>query len=676
MAIGSQIGSLYVRIGADTGDLDKGMKKAGLAVKNFAGVAKAATLAMVAVGTAVTAAAATFVAFTRSAATSANELANLARVANTGVESFQKWSYAARTVGIEQDKLADILKDVNDRVGEFMQTGGGPMKDFFTQIAPKIGITANAFRNLSGPQALQLYYDSLVKAGASQQDLTFYMEAMASDSTRLLPLLKDSGEAFKELGDQAARTGIIMSQLDVAKLQDAFAQFQKLGAVFEAIKNQIAIALAPVVSELLDRFTDGSIDVRTFGDYAVKAFRLVATAVAYVIDAVNDFRRDLKGLQVMGDQVNLALTQGFNYTYQAIGKLIDFVVEGINQVIQAANSVPGIDIPIVPKVKDSAIAKNLESMVQAAKAQLSKSQAEFLDYSNTGSAVDWVNKQFDAARKRSEELANTISVTPGANGGGANNPSAPATGNSKLDDAKKKEHEAYVQSLNQRLEALRQSLLTEQQTELEAFYEKQDVLAKAREEGLKNTEDLDQMEADLRQQFQDKMTEIDKRAADERKRIQDQEHQKRVGVASDMMSNLATLMDSGNKKMFQIGKVAAISRAILSGYEAVTQAYRVGTEIGGPPVGAAFAATAAAATAAQIAAIKNTQFGAGGGTAGGGYSKPSDAIPQGATTQPARQNQVVTIALEGGDFYSKKQVRGLITQINEALDDGAKLNIA
>jgi hypothetical protein len=85
--------------------------------------------------------------------------------------------------------MSDILKDVNDRIGDFMQTGGGPMADFFENIAPKVGVTAEQFARLSGPEALQLYVDSLEKAGLSQQEMTFYLEAMASDTTALIPLL-------------------------------------------------------------------------------------------------------------------------------------------------------------------------------------------------------------------------------------------------------------------------------------------------------------------------------------------------------------------------------------------------------------------------------------------------------------------------------------------------------
>lgn len=100
---------------------------------------------------------------------------------------------------MEQDKLSDIMKDVNDKFGDFMQTGGGEMADFFEKIAPKVGVTAQQFKGLSGPQILEKYYQTLQKANVSQAEMTFYMEAIANDATLLAPLLDNNGQKLKRV---------------------------------------------------------------------------------------------------------------------------------------------------------------------------------------------------------------------------------------------------------------------------------------------------------------------------------------------------------------------------------------------------------------------------------------------------------------------------------------------
>ena len=65
------------------------------------------------------------------------ELTKTAYIANTTVENIQKYVVAAKGMGIETDKLGDIFKDTQDKVGDFLTTGGGEMADFFENIAPQ-----------------------------------------------------------------------------------------------------------------------------------------------------------------------------------------------------------------------------------------------------------------------------------------------------------------------------------------------------------------------------------------------------------------------------------------------------------------------------------------------------------------------------------------------------------
>jgi hypothetical protein len=208
----------------------------------------------VAAGAATAALATALGAMVRSTVAAANEITQFAQIANATPEAFQRWSAASSTVGIEQEKLADILKDVNDRVGDFLQTGGGPMADFFENIAPKVGVTAEQFAKLSGPEALQLYVSSLEKAGVNQQEMTFYLEAMASDATRLIPLLQNGGAEMTRLGERAAGLGVVLDQRTLTALRRTQVALVGVGQVFEGMRNQIGAALAPAVTALAEGF--------------------------------------------------------------------------------------------------------------------------------------------------------------------------------------------------------------------------------------------------------------------------------------------------------------------------------------------------------------------------------------------------------------------------------------
>lgn len=254
----ASIGSLTISLMMSTGAFETDTKRAeSIAKKRAEAIDKAFSEMGQKIGLAATAAGGAIAAMVVSAANSAKEISNLANISGAGAQEFQRFAAGAKTVGIEQDKLGDIFKDFREKVGEFVQTGGGGMKDFFEQVAPKVGITADAFRNLSGPQALQLYVDTLEKAGLSQEQMSFYLESMASDTTALIPLLRDGGKEMTALGDAAAKTGQIMTDQTMFAAKQLSLNMQMLQGNLAGLKNEIASAFIPTLVNLTDEFLAG-----------------------------------------------------------------------------------------------------------------------------------------------------------------------------------------------------------------------------------------------------------------------------------------------------------------------------------------------------------------------------------------------------------------------------------
>jgi hypothetical protein len=237
---------LLVKIGADTSGLERGLKRAGV---GLAGLAKAAGASAALVGGALSAMAVQGLQL-------GNEIERLSRRANALPEDFQRMAAGALKFGIDSQGLSDILQDVNDKVGDFLTTGAGGMVDFFETVAPKVGVTADMFRKLSGPQALQLYVSSLEKANLSQQEMTFFMEAIASESTSLLPLLQNNGAAMRQFGDEAERAGLILSGDMLEQLREAERAMGQMGNVVRVLQQRLAVELAPSLQAAAERFNE------------------------------------------------------------------------------------------------------------------------------------------------------------------------------------------------------------------------------------------------------------------------------------------------------------------------------------------------------------------------------------------------------------------------------------
>ncbi|WP_111734669.1 hypothetical protein [Roseovarius amoyensis] len=213
------VGDIAVEVSADIGPLQREMQKGTRSTQQFGKdfettaqrMAKMAGKVTLAIG-AISVAAGALGSVAQMVTQQAREIETLSQTAGVGVERFQSLSFAVREYGIESEKLSDILKDVNDKFGDFFANGGGPLKDFFDNIAPKVGVTADQFKRLSSADALGLYVQTLEAANVSQSEMTFYMEALANDATRLVPLLSNNADEMKRLEQNARDLGIVLSE--------------------------------------------------------------------------------------------------------------------------------------------------------------------------------------------------------------------------------------------------------------------------------------------------------------------------------------------------------------------------------------------------------------------------------------------------------------------------------
>lgn len=291
--------------------------------KKFAFAAAAGTSAFVALGIA--------------SAKTSRELVNSARVAGEGLEKFQALSLASKEYGIEQEKLGDILKDTQDRVGDFLITGGGPMLDFFEEIAPKIGVTAQQFKGLSGSEALQLYHDSLVQANVSQEEMVFFMEAMASDATQLLPLLKQGADGIAEYARKAEILGLNLSDIDAAQLELMNKSISTGQQALEGLGRQVALKISPFIQDLADEFLNVAKEAGGVGEIVNKSFDVALKAIGIFADGVRGLQIVWKGATVLVAGFVSTLITGIAKADQALTAFMN-LIPGVNATVSTTIS--------------------------------------------------------------------------------------------------------------------------------------------------------------------------------------------------------------------------------------------------------------------------------------------------------------------------------------------------
>ena len=324
---------------------------------------------------------AAFGAFMVSSAKNAKELEAQARLAGLNVEEFQSLSYAFEMFNIEQEKFADISKDVQDNLGDFIATGAGPFKDFFEQVAPQVGLTADALKDLSSTDVLIAVKKAMDDANVSAKEQVFYMEAIANDATLLLPALKDNGAAIKEYSDQFNNLNLAMSQAEVEKMAELANEFKRIEVTATSIGNKIAANFAEPLVDLLEVLEGGFNEHLLRGEKAFKGmaagmFELAAASTT--LAQYNPFAVFVSGFsQDEFDQQSASFKGKAKALYADINQIVDQlseldnpdfgstnnIFEGMDDMFNLEGAVTNIDItPLKEVTKEvEAATKEVES---------------------------------------------------------------------------------------------------------------------------------------------------------------------------------------------------------------------------------------------------------------------------------------------------------------------------
>lgn len=177
--------------------------------------------------------------------------ADLARQTLASAQAFgvsavelQKWQYAAEEVGIGGEKVADIMKDVAEKIGDAYLNGAGEAREVIQGLGLDLGKLAQ-LRPDEQILAISERLEGMPKAGQVQ-----ILEALASDASLLLPLLDNNAQRLRELSAAAEERGVILSEDELENLAAAEKSFRDLINRVKGFGAEIAGRLAPTFTKL------------------------------------------------------------------------------------------------------------------------------------------------------------------------------------------------------------------------------------------------------------------------------------------------------------------------------------------------------------------------------------------------------------------------------------------
>jgi hypothetical protein len=252
-------------------------KKADFSFKKFAKTAdkvgnKAGGLAVagLALSTAITAIA-------LASAKGRRELELLSKQAKTSTADFQSLSFATSRYGINAEQIADISKDIADKVGEFSAAGTGAFQDYadvmkLTKFEARL--VAQEFEGLSSQEILGTMVSRMEEAGVTGDKMTFVLESLGNDASRLIPLFAGNSKELREL---KKRFDDVNDSLQITGAQaEALGELSTSFTLMTSSIGNATTAISATLAPVLDDFFNDVIDV-------------VPDATQTIIDFVNSF---------------------------------------------------------------------------------------------------------------------------------------------------------------------------------------------------------------------------------------------------------------------------------------------------------------------------------------------------------------------------------------------------
>jgi hypothetical protein len=616
----ADLGKLEVEVGADTTKLDRGIKSAGQSIKTFAKGLGGLTLSVGKYAAAMTAAGAAISGvFVRAQLDSIDALAKTADGLGITTQKLQALQHVGQLTGSTTEEINKSLARMERSLGEAARKGGN------TALAlDDLGVSIDEVIKMTPDKQLELLSAALVGVENQSVKASIANDVFGRSGLKMLKLmeeLKDKGltPAVKEL----EALGFSMNRVDAAKVEAANDSMLRFNKAIQSVFQRLTVHLAPILEGVSNEFlvmvkNAGGAD-KVMGDFVdsmVVGFGGVADAVTVVV-------RVIKAVVDEVMAVFNAVSSGFNNLKNFVGKFVDFQEENLGEL-----------------------------------GKLQKASGSIFDNLPSDKMKTFVDKVRKSSQEAAEAVASSVESTK-------------RTGDFTATFFENKAA-ATSSAMNSELESFKTGLLNEEQAEIEHYNKRLEQLRTFIEAKRLTEEEAANARLTIEQQHQEALTEIQTRSAQERLSQITGAMQSQVSNISSAMQLITGSIGKESKKQFEITKVASIASALIKGYESVTSSFAAGARIGGPVLGAAFAATAAAATAAQIQSIRSQQF-SGGGTVSNSGGVSGGVVAGGTAQQTQQQTSIHIRGLDRGSLYSGDQVNDLLDAINEKVADGSVL---
>ena len=186
------------------------------------------------------------------AAKNADSLITLSSQTGLSVERLQELQYASELVDVSIDQIADALKSMIGTMKD-ATSGTGNAAEAYKRLGVRVTDAQGNLRDSN--EVFEEIIRRLSEVKNPTERAALAMKIFGEEAGRLNPLIEDGGKKLKQLSKEAHDMGYVMSDETVSSLGALDDAMQRFDNTSEAVKNQMALALLPVLTSVLNIIT-------------------------------------------------------------------------------------------------------------------------------------------------------------------------------------------------------------------------------------------------------------------------------------------------------------------------------------------------------------------------------------------------------------------------------------
>lgn len=179
---------------------------------------------------------------------SAGQLIDAAKAIGISSTSLQQFQHAAAQAGVGADQLNSTLIKLSGNLGSAIAKGSGPAIDALTRL----GIPLQTIATSKPDEQFRLIASELNKMTNPAERNALAIEFFGKQGPRMLEVARGLEAARKELEDM----GLALSDLDVARLDEAGDAVDSLKSIFESGLKKAIADIAPYIIAIVENIKD------------------------------------------------------------------------------------------------------------------------------------------------------------------------------------------------------------------------------------------------------------------------------------------------------------------------------------------------------------------------------------------------------------------------------------